>query len=142
MTQKDIFDYEQGIKSFKEAYLKEKKEAFIGKNFLDALSDIAKSENTISVLRGNITFISHYPKRTKRPKIEISKDCFITNKIDLPTTKKDNWWYERYNATIKDIRLSTVVSRNPNFLKENEYITCIVGLEFVLDDSEEFIIEE
>ena len=139
MTQKDIFDYEQRLELFKEMYLQEKAKQFIGKNFLEALDEICKTESNISVYRGNVTFINHYPRRTKRPKIEIYKGRHRENEIALPVTQKEQ--YEDFNAIIKDIQLTTVITRDKNLLPKNKEIGCIIGLHFILDDKEELIID-
>lgn len=139
MTQKDIFEQTKAIKLFKEAYLKEKAELFVGRNFLEALDDIAKTENEISVQRNNVTFINHYPRRTKRPKVEIEKNSYRENEITLPVENKE--WYKDFNATIKDICLTTVITRNKNLLDDNKEIGYVTGLHFILDDTEELIIE-
>lgn len=139
MTQKDIFEQTKTTKLFKEAYLKEKTELFIGRNFLEALDDIAKTENEISVQRNNVTFINHYPRRTKRPKIEVEKNRCRTNEITLPVKNKE--WYKDFNTTIKDICLTTVITKNKNLLDDNKEIGCVTGLHFILDDTEELIIE-
>jgi len=139
MTQKDIIEQEKAVKLFKEAYLKEKAKLFVGRNFLEALDDIAKTENEISVQRNNVTFIYHYPRRTKRPKVEVEKNCYRTNEITLPVENKE--WYKDFNTTIKDICLTTVITKNKNLLDDNKEIGCVTGLHFILDDTEELIIE-
>ena len=139
MTQKDIFEQEKAIRLLEEAYLKEKAELFIGRNFLEALDDIAKTENEISVQRNNVTFINHYPRRTVRPKTEVVKDHSRENEITLPVKNKE--WYKDFDATIKEVCLTTVITKNKDLLDDNKEIGCIIGLHFILDDTEELIIE-
>lgn len=139
MTQKDIFEQEKAIRLLKEVYLKEKAELFIGRNFLEALDDIAKTENEISVQRNNVTFINHYPRRTVRPKIEVVKDRHRENEITLPVKNKE--WYKDFDATIKEVCLTTVITKNKDLLDDNKEIGCVIGLHFILDDTEELIIE-
>lgn len=139
MTQKDIFEQAKATKLFEEAYLKEKAKLFVGRNFLEALDDIAKTENEISVQRNNVTFIHHYPRRTKRPKVEVEKNHYRTNKITLPVENKE--WYKDFDTIIKDVCLTTVTTKNKNLLDDNKEIGCVTGLHFILDDTEELIIE-
>lgn len=137
MTQKDIFEQEKTVKFLKKAYL-EKAKLFIGRNFLEALDDIAKTENKISVIRHNVTFIIYHPRRTVRPKIEIRRNASRQNEITLPIENKNQ--YQDFNTTIKDIHLTTVITKNKNLLDDNKEIGCVIGLQFVLDDSKELII--
>lgn len=139
MTQKDIFEQHKAIKLFEEAYIKEKADLFIGRNFLEALDDIAKTENEISVQRNNVTFINHYPRRTVRPKVEIEKNRCRKNEITLPANNKE--WYKDFDTIIKDVCLTTIITKNKNLLNDNEEIGCVTGLHFILDDSKELIIE-
>lgn len=139
MTQKDIFEQHKAIKLFEEAYIKEKANLFIGRNFLEALDDIAKTENEISVQRDNVTFINHYPRRTVSPKVEINKNRYRKSEITLPVKNKE--WYKDFNTIIKDVCLTTVITKNKNLLDDNEEIGCVTGLHFILDDSKELIIE-
>lgn len=138
ITQKDVFDFSQRLEKVEQDYLQDKKESFIGKNFLDALDEIAKTESDIQVVRQNVTFITHYPKRTKRPNIEIEKG-HRENLIHLPVLNKEN--YSDYNASITDIVLTNLITRNPNLLESGKTIGVVTGLYFILDDSEELIIE-
>lgn len=127
MTQKEIND---GIKFFQKNYVEEKSKLFIGKNFLDVLDDIAKTESAIYVQRGNVTFV----------KIEIERDRVRQNVITFPV--KDKKRYKDFNAPIKKISLTTIITENKELLDDNQTIGSVYGLCFILDDTEELIIEE
>lgn len=140
MTQKDIFEQNKKTKLLQKEYIEEKSKMFVGKNFLKALDDIAKTESDIYVQRGNVTFVNHYPKRTVRPKIEIEKNRVRQNAITLPVKDKER--YKDFNATIKEVRLTIITTKNKNLLDDGETVGCVYGLSFILDDTEELIIEE
>ncbi len=133
MTQKDICLKEQELEILKEKYLKEQKTKFIGKNFLNALGDIAKTEKIIDVIRYNVSYITHY-HHTKK----ISKNHSRENTITFPIT--DEKRYKDFDAIIKDVKLTRVITDDCSLLK-NEQIGFVIGLRFILD-GKELIIEE
>lgn len=139
MTQKELYLKNLEFEELREEYIEQLRKKFVGKNFIDSLDEIAETESNIEVKRNNVTFIAHFPRRTKRPKIEINKNCSRSNSITLPVKNKE-WYKDSYNTVIKDIILYSCISKNKDIIGNKE-ITCIDGAMFILDDSEELVID-
>lgn len=105
---------------------------FIGKNLQECIPELAKELYGIGIYRGNITFKTYHPKRTKRPKYDVHHGCRLNT---IPITK-NTILPEEFQATIINARLSNgYMFKN----KEDKY-DYVPTLEFILDDSEEYII--
>lgn len=105
---------------------------FIGKNLQECIPELAKELYGIEVYRGNITFKTYHPKRTKRPKYDIHHG-FRVNTISIT---KNTILPEEFQTTIINARISNeYMFKN----KEGKY-DFVPTLKFILDDSEEYII--
>lgn len=121
-------------KSQKKDYqnLRDYGQQFIGKNLQECIPELAKELYGIEIYRGNITFNTYHPRRTKRPKYEICHG-FRTNTI--PITKDTILPQEFQTIIVKVSVVNGYMFKN----KEDKY-DFVPTLKFILDDSEEYII--
>ena len=108
-------------------------EQFIGKNLQDCIPELAKELYKISIYRANITFKTYHSRRTKTPKWDIETNRSRMNTISI---FKDTILPEVFQTTIIKIGVdSCICKRNNKWIVTNT-------IKFILDDSEEYIIED
>ena len=106
---------------------------FIGKNLQECIPELAKELYGIEVYRGNITFKTYHPRRTKRPKYETHYGCRVNT---IPITK-NTILPEVFQTVVIDVSIfNGYMFKN----KKDEY-DVVPTLRFTLDDSEEYVIE-
>ena len=108
-------------------------EQFIGKNLQDCIPELAKELYGISIYRDNITFKTYHSRRTKTPKWEIETNRCRMNTIPI---SKDTILSKVFQTTIiKTAIVDYTYKRNNKWIVTNT-------IKFILDDSEEYVIED
>ena len=108
-------------------------EQFIGRNLQDCIPELAKELYKISIYRDNITFKTYHPRRTKTPKWDIETNHCRMNTISI---SKDTILPEVFQTTIIKTSVDSCI-----YKRNNKQIVTIT-IKFILDDSEEYIIED
>lgn len=108
-------------------------EQFIGKNLQDCIPELAKELYSISIYRDNITFKTYHSKRTKAPKWEIETNCCRMNTIPIFT-----------NTLLPEVFQTTIIKTGVDscIYKKNNKMIVTKTIKFILDDSEEYVIED
>ena len=108
-------------------------EQFIGRNLQDCIPELAKELYKISIYRDNITFKTYHSRRTKTPKWDIETNCCRMNTISI---SKDTILPEVFQTTIIKTGVDSCICK-----RNNKQIVTIT-IKFILDDSEEYVIED